>query len=139
MIEVTLDTGAKDELLFNTYFLRLLSRDVIEGKAASVEETINHIFTTLEDWNKFSALEANSTNIYSGLDSICVALIPIYKNGLNAAKEVKGEKEDATLEVAEKSLKHITIDGIVKLTNSLVESIFPKGLPKDNKKKAGAK
>jgi len=134
-IKIILDTGATDELLFNTYFLRLLSREVKNEGAASVEEVISHIHDTLDQWNKFGALEATSTNIYSGLDSICVALVPIYKCGLNAAKELAGLDEDATTAVAESSLKHITIEGIVAITNALVECIFPKGLPKENKKK----
>lgn len=138
-IKITLETGATDELLFNTYFLRLLSREVKNGGAASVEEVISHIHDILSEWNKFGALEATSTNVYSGLDSICVALVPIYKCGLNAAKEINGNGEDATIEAAESSLKHITIEGIVLITNALVECIFPKGLPKDKKKEAGAK
>ena len=139
-IKIALDTGATDELLFNTYFLRLLSRDVKTEGAASVEDVISHIHDTLSEWEKFGALEATSTNIYSGLDSICVALVPIYKCGLNAAKEINGNDEDATIEAAESSLKHITIEGIVTITNALVECIFPKGLPKENKKKgAGGK
>lgn len=139
-IKIILDTGATDELLFNTYFLRLLSREVKNEGAASVEDVISHIHDTLDQWNKFGALEATSTNIYSGLDSICVALVPIYKCGLNAAKELAGLDEDATTAVAESSLKHITIEGIVAITNALVECIFPKGLPKENKKKgAGGK
>lgn len=134
-IKIILDTGATDELLFNTYFLRLLSREVKNEGAASVEEVISLIHDTLSEWDKFGALEATSTNIYSGLDSICVALVPIYKCGLNAGKEVGGLDENATTKDAESSLKHINIDGIVAITNALVESIFPKGLPKETKKK----
>lgn len=134
--EITLDNGRKEYVMFNNYFLRLLSRLSIKDKAKTVEETIRQIFELVSKWQQM-VNTATSHEVYSDFDKICIDLIPIVCAANNAYKEAHDLPEDANLQTAEKILNHIEIGGIITILNGVSECIMPKGLPEDSKKKEG--
>ena len=136
-IQLELDNGQKESVLFNNYFLRLLSRLITKEKAKTVEETIVTVFDVVKKWQGMQG-EATSHEVYSDFDTICVDLIPVVCAGSNAYKEANNLPEDTDLDAARKVLNHIDIGSLMLVLGGVIECIVPQGLPEDKKKESEA-
>lgn len=137
-VEIKLDNGSSEFVVFNNYAMKLLSREIISGQAASVEDTAQKVFECVSAWGTLSEVESTSFRVYSDLDNICKELAPVLKCAMNAYNELHKKEEDVTLKDAERVLNHIEMDSLVLFVSSLAGSVFPTGLPVDKKKEVEA-
>lgn len=136
-IQLELDNGRKESVLFNNYFLRLLSRLITDEKAKTVEDTIVTVFNIVKKWQDAQS-DAGSHEIYSDFDAICIDLIPVFCAGSNAYKEANDLPEDTDFAYSKKVLNHISIGSLMQLLGGVIECIVPQGLPEDKKKESEA-